>query len=87
MKLAKSLIAVCESINEMSDIEKAREQVSGINDKLTTVKLKIKKEKELGKSDNVLNNLKKEWQHLQNQVVKVWQDYDKKHGTSYAKSY
>lgn len=78
------LVGIRESNDDM---DKTREQVAKLRDELNKIKLKISKENSLGKSDSVLNPLKRDWQRTQEKIKQAWAEYDKKHGTQYAKQY
>lgn len=79
---------IFESIfGENTDLDRVRSEIENIQKQLAQVKEQIKKEKEAGKGDNILDGLKKKWQDLQSKIVTVWKSYDQKHGTKYAQAY
>lgn len=69
------------------DIVKTRSEVEKVRDAMAKLRVTMHKEKELGKADSVLDNLKKQWTALQEKIVKLWAEYDKKHGTKYHLGY
>lgn len=81
--------AVMASIKEAGDPDliKAKEEVKKVQDQLSHLKVTIHKEKEAGKSQNLLDNLKKQWQSLYQKIIQIWHAYDSKHGTKYAAAY
>lgn len=92
---AKTVCKIIEQVNpdviaektNNPDLEKTKEEVKKIQDQLAKLKITIHKEKEAGKSQNLLDGLKRQWQQLQDKIAQAWKHYDQKYGTKYAAAY
>lgn len=85
---AEEVITMIESLDEASpDLTKAKAEIESIKKKLSELKSRIMKEKEMGKPPEFMAKLSNEWKSLQDKIVAVWKAYDNKHGTKYAQAY
>lgn len=86
--LAESVIALCdEDQARKADLEKARAQADKARSELARVQQLIKREKDSGKSDSVMDSLHKKYKELQSKVSAAWKAYDQKYGTNHHQAY
>ena len=78
-----------DSITEASDpeLQKVKDEIEKIRHTQAQVRVKMHKAKEDGKSDSLLDSLKKEWTALNQKIINLWKSYDQKHGTKYHLGY